>query len=94
MEEDQTFAPGDETSLTAAPGQEQETGNRKRLHPTTKAKTSAKKPNKNQDGVPSETVTSRESDKRQVENYVNITQDEDDSPQRYASTHSGSVTEV
>ena len=73
--------PGDETSPTAAPGK-QESPDRKRLHPTTKAKTGAKKPKKNQDGVHVETVTSRESDKTQVENSVNMTQDEDHLPQR------------
>ena len=93
MEEDPTFAPGDETSPTAATGK-QESRDRKILHPTTKAKTSAKKPKKNQDDVRAETVTSRESDKTQVQNSVNITQDEDDSPQRYVLTHSGSNTEV
>ena len=60
-----------------APGK-QESRDRKRSHPTIKAKTSAHKPKKNQDGVPAETDICRESDKKLVENSVNITRDEYD----------------
>ena len=65
---------------------------RKRSSSTPKEKTSAKKPRKNQDGVPAETDTSRGSGIKRVENSTNNTQDEETSPQRNASAQFGSST--
>ena len=77
MEEDPFFAPLDETSPTTEPGKQESRGDEcEEVEEESRwcSRQNRHQPRRRQ---------------KQVENSINITQDEDDSPKRYASTHFG-----